>query len=123
MEGEKVELTKATKSKISNLFSSSSFKSKLESITGRKASSFGKKPSDAEVKSEVSTKMDDLKTKQRSEAEAKAARERDAKLAKSKEASAAKKGFLKQKLEDAKARLRERLDSINDPVKRQENCV
>jgi colicin import membrane protein len=116
----KAEAARAAKSKVSDLLGEPQFKNKLESITGKKAESFGKKPSNTEIRSAVTTKMDDLKVMQRSDAEVKATTARDAKFSVLTQDLEVKKLTLKEKLADAKARLRERLDGIRDPAKRQE---
>lgn len=119
VEAQKEQLTQAAKSKVSDLFKDAEFKTKLEDITARKVESFGKKPDQAKVRDLVSSKIDELKAKQREKAEADAKAARDAELAKANLAASQKKGFLASKLDQAKASLKERLDSLTDSTKRE----
>lgn len=119
VEAQKLELKQEAKTKAKDIFDEADFKDRFDVILGKKkASNLGKKVDNATIKTNVSKKLDDLKAKQRAEAERKAAEERDAKLSKSKEASEAKKLALKEKLDLSKKRLQEKLDSIGNPGKR-----
>lgn len=121
VEAQKLELKQEAKTKAKDIFDDANFKDRFDVILGKKkASNLGKKVDDATIRTEVTTKMDDLKVKQKAKAEAKAKKARDEALATTKQASEAKKLSLKEKLDLSKRKLQEKLDGLTDPVKRQQ---